>query len=138
MANLTIFAANRALEQLTGVAAYAMPAQFYVALCTTTPTPSAAGIEVSTVGTGYARQPVIFGPAVDGATANIADLAYAVATGTWGTVSHWEVWDAVTGGTRWWFGQLVNKLDGTPTPKGPITAGDKFRFDTGEIRLAAG
>lgn len=56
--------------------------------------------EISTSGTGYARQSVVFAAASAGAIANNAIVTFAQATATWGTggVSYAAVMDTSTAG----------------------------------------
>jgi hypothetical protein len=78
-------------------------ANVYVALCTTASTDAAAGTEVT--GGSYAR--------VDSKTkwgtpsgttpstvSNNATITFPTATVSWGTVTHFELWTAITSGTR--------------------------------------
>ena len=66
-----------------------------IALFTADPTESGSfANEVSTSGTGYARQAVSFTQSSAGSTvSNTAEVAFPVATGNWGSVSHWAVVD---------------------------------------------
>src|SRR5215470_2170817 len=96
--------ANR-INYLRGTAYPAVPANFYVALFTTTPTNAGTGgTEVS--GTGYARQAVPGSTAGWAAasgtnptqTSNAAIVNFGTAGSAWGTVVGFAIYDAVTGG----------------------------------------
>jgi hypothetical protein len=85
---------------LTGVAVE-------VALCTTAPTDSAAGTEVT--GGSYARQACGFTTATAGTVSNTSDITFPTATADWGTVTHCELW--TPGGVRWgWAALTASKL----------------------------
>lgn len=80
------------------------PATMYVALTTTNPTATTAGTEVSTVGTNYARQSVSFGAPASGQVSNSATVTFPTIGATpYGTVEGIEIWDAPTGGNRWYW-----------------------------------
>lgn len=78
----------------------------YVALVTSTPTDSAAGTEVS--GGSYARvdSKGKWGTPASGTVSNNATITFPTATADWGTVTHFELWTAVTAGTRLAWGSL--------------------------------
>lgn len=77
----------------------------WLALTSTMPTDAAAGTELA--GNGYARQPITFTPAVDGATANDALITFTAAGGAWLEAVGCEVYDAATGGTRLYWDDLA-------------------------------
>lgn len=129
MAALTSYAANKILDHALGTASWTMPTNVYLALCTTAPTSSSAGTEISTSGTGYARQQVDFDAASSGATANTSTLTFPTATTDWGTVTHWELYDAVTSGNRVMFGAL--------TVSKTISAADVFTIPAGDLDISA-
>lgn len=97
---------------------YAVPTNTYVGLHTADPTEAGTTAEVSTSGTGYVRLLVN----KDGATvpfwttatntagvttvSNNSLLTFAQATGAWGTITNFSVWDAVTAGNCLWTGTL--------------------------------
>lgn len=110
-------------EVLRGVA-FAAPAAVYVALFTTAPTDAAPGTEVS--GGSYARQAVTFAaPSTPGVFENSADVDFPQATGSWGTVTHFAIFDAATDGNMLIWGALaVSKA---------IASGDIFKFLAGDL-----
>lgn len=108
-------------------AAYTPPTSLWLALFTTTPNLQAAGgVEVSTSGTGYARQQILSndsswsGPSGSNQEyANAADITFAVPTGNWGTIQGAGLFDAETGGNLCYVATLqtpktVNNGDGAP------------------------
>lgn len=71
------------------------PTAWYVGLFTDAPTEAGTGTEVS--GSGYLRRSVAF--TVSGDTAsNSAAIEFPEATGSWGTITHAAVFDALSGG----------------------------------------
>jgi hypothetical protein len=111
-------------------------ARVYVALCQTAPTEAAGGEEVT--GAGYARPAATFTllavPA--NAAANATAVDFAPATGDWGTVTHFEIWTQATGGTRLYWGQLVDPADSVPIEI-EVTAGNVLRFSPGTLVVQA-
>jgi hypothetical protein len=87
--------------------AMSSPATVYVALYTSDPTDADTGAEVDDDGTAYAREAVAFGAPSSGVIANTADIEWAEATGSWGTVTHVGIRDADTGGNLLAHGQLL-------------------------------
>jgi hypothetical protein len=95
-------------------------ANVYVALVTTTPTDAAAGTEVT--GGSYARVQSAgsWGTPSAGSVTNTGALTFAAPTANWGTVVGFEIWTAVTAGTRIAWGTLttnktVNNGDAAPS-----------------------
>ncbi len=133
----TDYLETKALQHFLRIAVAAQPAGIFLALCTTIPSDTAAGTEV--VGGAYARQPCTFamvgGQA--GAAANTATVDYPVATANWGTITHLEIWDAVTAGNRLWYGPLVDPSDGVTPISRQILTGDILRLQAGAIVVTA-
>ena len=100
----TDYAENAVLDWLLGGAAPTRPTARYVALTTTTPTDAAAGTEVT--GGAYARVAATFAAASGGSTSNSGTVTFPTPTANWGTVTHFEIWDALSGGNRLYWGAL--------------------------------
>jgi len=84
----------------------------YVALFTSAPGEAAGGTEVS--GGSYARRACGFSAPVSGAVTNAADITYPQATASWGTITHFAIFDALSGGNMLYYGTLpVSKTVGT-------------------------
>jgi len=100
---------------------------WFIALYTVAPTDAGNdGTEVTTVGTGYARQATAF--SVTGDTASNSTAAeYGVATAGYGTVVAVAIFDAVTGGNMLAFADL----DVAKT----IYTGDTFRIPAGDLDI---
>lgn len=104
---------------------YSQVATVYVALYTSDPTDADSGTEVS--GGSYARVSCAFDAASGGATANTSTLTFPTATGSWGTITHFGVRDASTGGNLLYHGDLT-------VPK-TVTSGDVVIFSAGELDI---
>lgn len=111
-------------------------ARVYVALCQTAPTEAAGGSELA--GGGYARTAATFTllsvPA--NAASNAAAVDFAPATADWRPISHFELWTAATGGTRLYWGQLLDPTDGAPIEI-DVLSGSAVRFSPGSLVVQA-
>lgn len=104
---------------------YTSPAAVYVALFTTDPTDAGSGTEVS--GGSYARQAATFGAPSNGASTTSADISFPQATGSWGTVTHFGVYDASSTGNLLYHGAL--------TASKTIETGDIFKIASGSLTV---
>lgn len=118
--SLTNTGENRLLELFRGAGDY------YVGLFTAPPSDTDSGTEISAG--GYARQAVTFGEATNGTISNSAAIEFPTATADWGTASAFGVFDAESGGTLLWYGEIT-------TPK-PLYAGDIYRVNAGGFILS--
>jgi hypothetical protein len=75
---------------------FTQPEALYIALFKNNPTDAGTGIEET--GGGYSRQAIEFTDPVDGLVENNATVNFPVATSDWGIVTHYGIYDAVTGG----------------------------------------
>jgi hypothetical protein len=117
--------------------AFTPPTSVFIALYTTDPTDADTGTEVS--GGGYARTQVNpngggapqFNLAVaDGAGAMVAnadDIEFSAATASWGTVTHFGIKDAATGGNLLHHGALDDAQ--------VVGIGGVFRIGAGDLKL---
>lgn len=88
------------------------------------------GNEVSTSGTGYARQPATFSqsgsePTID---TNNALIEWAVATASYGTVTYVGIYSAVSAGNLLFYGTVT-------TPK-TVNIGDVARFPASTLTVS--
>lgn len=104
----------------------------FVALYTTATTDAGGGTEVT--GGSYARMQVnpsdanwTAVSATDGLTDNAAEILFPTATAAWGTVTHFGMLDALTGGNL-----LVH---GILTASKAVANGDAFRFAIGTLDI---
>lgn len=113
-----------ALQWLFTADVITRPTAWYLGLFTTDPTDAGSGTEVS--GSGYAREAATFSATGDTAT-NTAAIEFSVATGSWGTISHVGVFDALSGGNLIAHGAL-------DTPR-TIALDEVFRVPVGDLDL---
>jgi hypothetical protein len=88
-----------------------VPATLYVALSTTTPTNTGTSVTEPS-GNAYARVGVTnnstnFPAASARAKSNGTDITFPTATGSWGTITHFCLYDALTSGTFVAWGALT-------------------------------
>jgi hypothetical protein len=123
MAELSNFLENKLLDHVLRNTSYTSPTTVYVGLFTSDPTDAGTGTEVS--GGSYARQILSVTTATDGIVTSSADVTFPQATGSWGTVSHIGLLDALSSG---------NLLMHTPlTTSRLIESGDILKISTGNL-----
>jgi hypothetical protein len=104
---------------------YTPPATVYVGLFTTDPTDAGSGTEVS--GNSYARTAATFDAPSNGSSSTDADVQFPQATGNWGTVTHFGLFDALTNGNLLYHGAL--------TASKTIETGDVFKIASGNLTV---
>lgn len=125
MAEMSNYLENALINATLRNTSYTSPTTVYVALYTNDPTDADTGTEVS--GGSYARVAVTFGAPSNGVSTNSGNVEFAAATGTWGTVTHIGIRDALTTGNLLYHTALdVSK---------PISSGDIFRITTGNLSV---
>lgn len=125
MAELSNYLENALINATLRNTSYTSPTTVYLALYTTDPTDADTGTEVS--GGSYARQSITFGAPSNGVSTNSAAIEFPQATGSWGTVTHVGIRDALTTG---------NLLYHTPlTASKTIATGDIFRIAIGSLSV---
>ena len=86
----------------------ALPANYYIGLSSTTPTTSGTGVTEPSGG-AYARvQMTNMSQPNNGVITNTAAITFPESTGSWGTLTHYVVYDAATGGNLLFYGALAN------------------------------
>ena len=114
------------LNHMANNIAYSSPTAMYLAAYTVAPTDAGGGTEVS--GGAYVRQAVSWGAESGGQVVNDADVIFPTATASWGTVLHYGLFDAASGG---------NLLYHTPLGASQaIGIGDILRVPTGQLTLS--
>jgi hypothetical protein len=116
---------NKLLDHAFRNVAYTPPAAVYVALYTAAPSDSGGGTEVS--GNGYARVEATFGAASGGEISNSSAVTFDPATGSWGEITHFGIFDAASSGNLLDHGALT-------TPK-TIDAEDTADFAVGILTV---
>jgi hypothetical protein len=106
-------------------ASWTPPAAVYLALGTGV---TDAVLSGEPVGNGYARKPIVFNAAASRQVAQNGDLVFGpVGPSAWGTLTHWAIYDALTGGNCLATGQFLAGKD--------CSVGRSPRVPSGEIRV---
>jgi len=127
MANATDYLEGKLIDHVLRATGYTSPTTIYMSLHSSTTTDAGGGTELS--GLGYARQSVAFSAsgATDGATSNSAEIRYTASGGTWSTVTHFALYDALTSGNMLIHGALT----ASKTPND----GDSIVFAIGDLDI---
>ena len=131
MAALSDYSEQAILNHIfRNTAIFSPPANVYLALFTAAPSDSGGGTEVT--GGSYARKAVSTtsqwsAPGVGGLTDNINAQAFPTATASWGTVTHFGIFDAATAGNLLFHGAL--------TVSKTVGSGDTFQFAAGDLDI---
>jgi len=125
MAAMSDFLENALINATLRDTTYTSPADVYVGLFTTDPTDDGSGTEVS--GGSYARTIATFAAPSNGASSTDADVQFPQATGNWGTVTHFGIFDALTTGNLLYHGALTSSKT--------IETGDVFKIATGNLTV---
>ena len=104
---------------------YTSPSTVYVALFTSDPTDAGSGTECT--GGAYARQSATFGAPSDGASSISADVEFPQATGAWGTITHFGIFDASSSGNLLYHGAL--------TASKTIATGDVIKITSSNLTV---
>lgn len=117
---------NELLDHVFGGADFTRPATVYIALSTTTPADDGSNFTEPS-GNNYSRPAVTnnvtnFPAASGGSKSNGTEIAFPQASGSWGTVTHFAVFDAISGGNQLGSGALTTPkaVGANDTPKFPI------------------
>lgn len=93
-----------------GIASYTAPATLYIALSTADPTDAGSGLAEPSGG-AYARASVTNNGTnwtrSAGQISNANVISYAQATAGWGDISHFAIFDALTGGNMLYYGAIT-------------------------------
>ena len=127
MSAMSDYLENEILDHILATGAYTMPTTVYVGLSTASLNDDNSGTELS--GSGYARQSATFSAASSGTTSNSAAVEFPAATGSWGTVSHFGIYDAASSGNL--------LIHGAFTTGKAIASGDILKIATGDLDITA-
>ena len=125
MAAFSNYLENALINGTLRATSYTAPTTVYVGLFTSDPTDAGSGTEVS--GNAYARQSATFAAPSNGASSTDADVQFPQATGTWGTVGWFGIFDALTTGNLMYHGAL--------TVSKTIETGDVFKIASGNLTV---
>lgn len=120
MSQMSNYLENKLVDHIFRATSFTAPAALYVSLHTADPLDTGAGTEVS--GNAYARSQLnpstsnwantqnsgtSASSGTGGQTSNKAIIAFTTPTASWGTVTHFAVWDASTTGNMICYGALT-------------------------------
>jgi hypothetical protein len=120
---------NKILNHIFGKGSYTPPT-IYVGLSTTNPTDNGSGLSEPS-GNGYARVQTSasdWKAAANGSLNNTSNITFAQATGNWGTVSHFTLFDAATAGNMLAYDALSQSKS--------INESDTARFEAGDLQIS--
>jgi hypothetical protein len=98
MGSFSNYAENKVLDHVLKKTAFTVPSNLWIALSTADPTDTGSSIAEPS-GNGYQR--VLqnsWTTASSRANSNNGDITFPQASGAWGTISHWGIFDASSGG----------------------------------------
>ncbi len=119
------FLEDEVLDHVFRNSSYTPPTTVYAALYTATPSDAGGGTEVS--GNNYGRAAITFGASSGGAISNSSAVTFPTPSGSWGTVTHFGVFDASTTGNLLAWGALS-------ASRSPAN-GDTVQFAIGELDI---
>lgn len=134
MGQFSTYAQNEILDHILKVGAFTQPTHLYIGLSRANPLADGSGIDEPSGGS-YARKICDdWNIASQRKTKNAIELVFTEATGAWGTLTHWFISDALTGGNMIAFGALVATKTGATGDDFSIKIGDcEISFKTGKI-----
>ena len=122
--SFTNFLETEILDHVFAGAAYTAPSTLYLGLFTSAPGETGGGTELS--GSAYVRKAIAFTTSGD-TTSNNAAVEFPTATGSWGTVTHVGVFDALTSGNLMVYATL--------SASKAVASGDVFRVPSGDLDI---
>jgi hypothetical protein len=120
---------NKIMDYIFGKGSYTPPT-IYVGLSTADPLDDASGLAEPS-GNGYVRvetESDDWSAASAGSIDNTNEFIFPEATGDWGTITHFALFDAATGGDMLCHGALSQSR--------AIASGDKARFAAGDLQVS--
>ena len=127
MAAMSNYLELKMLDHFLGTASTSAPASVFLSLWTSDPSDAGSGTELS--GDAYARQDINFAAASGGAASSNATVTFPTATGSWGTITHIGIHDAVSSGNLLYHSAL--------SASKAIASGDVFQVASGAITITA-
>ena len=116
---------GKLIEHVLRNTAYTSPTTVHLSLHTANPDEDASGTEVS--GNNYSRQPIAFGAHSNGTCTNSSEEEFEASGGSFGTVTHFGIFDASSSGNLLYYGALsASKV---------VADGDTLKFAIGSITI---
>ncbi len=120
---------NKILDHIFGKGSYTPPT-IYVGFSTADPTDDGSGLAEPS-DNAYARVQTSasdWNAASNGSLDNVSDITFAQATGNWGTITHFALFDAATAGNMLAHGALSQSK--------AIGESDTARFEAGDLDIS--
>ena len=127
MSAMSDYLENAFLSHFCSVSSTTMPAAVYLGLSTASMNDDDSGTELS--GSGYARQAITFAAAASASISSNAAAEFPAATGSWGSDSHWAIYDAATAGNQLFHGSFATAKT--------IATGDILKVASGDLTITA-
>ncbi len=127
MSAMSDYLENEILDHILGTGSYTMPSSVYVGLSTSSFNDDNSGTELS--GSGYTRKVATFAAAASGTTSNNAAVEFPAATGSWGDVSHFGLFDASSSGNL--------LIHGAFSVSKTVSSGDILKIAVGDLDITA-
>lgn len=127
MGSFANFWEDEILDHLFMKGSYTMPTNLWIGLSTADPTDDASGLAEPS-GNNYSRVQTDgddWDASSGGATANATDVTFPEASGSWGTLTHFAIFDAASEGNMVAHGSLSVSKE--------IGSGDTAKFAAGEL-----
>lgn len=115
------------LDHFTGTASTSAPSAVYLGLATASLQDDASGTELT--GNNYTRKAITFASASSGSIASNSAVEFNSATGSWGSVSHWGIFDASSSGNLLFHGSFTSAKT--------IASGDILKVASGSLTITA-
>ena len=115
------------LDHFTGTASTSAPSAVYLGLATASLQDDASGTELT--GNNYSRKAITFASASSGSIASNSAVEFDPATGSWGAVSHWGIFDASSSGNLLFHGSFTSAKT--------IASGDILKVASGALTITA-
>ena len=120
---------NKILDHIFGKGSYTPPT-IYVGLSTADPTDDGSGLAEPS-GNAYTRVQTSasdWNAASNGALDNAGNITFAQSTGSWGTITHFALFDAAAAGNMLAYGELSQSK--------AIGESDTARFEAGDLHIS--
>jgi len=127
MSAMSDYLENEILDHILATGSYTAPSNVYVGLSTGSFNDDNSGTELT--GNNYSRVSATFSAASSGTTSNSAAIEFAAASGSWGTVTHFGIFDAASSGNL--------LIHGAFTTGKAIGSGDILKIAAGDLDITA-
>ena len=127
MSAMSDYLENKILDHVLRNTAYTSPTTVYIGLSTGSFGDDNSGTELT--GNNYSRVSIAFDAASSGTTDNTSNVEFAAASGSWGSVGFYGLFDASTSGNL--------LIHGAFSSAKTIATGDILRINAGELDITA-